>query len=172
MAAGRPLADQLVNRSEQTVADGLGVMPNRVFINATDTATYPWDVGTHASRGAFMACSAALLSIEKIRERLPAFCAEGFAELLRKNIQSLSKKEPSFEPPTLDIDATCRPDNFDMLTEPAFYDLPSERMGHASSLRRRARRLQSGRVERAGQPERVASEANGHKPRRNACVDP
>ncbi len=143
------------------IADGLGVTPDKVFINATDTATCPWDVGTHASRGAFMACNAALLSIAKIRERLLAFCAEGFAELLRKNIQTLSKKDASFEPPTIDIDAACRPDNFDildnqvflrdqahepwarvelgkvlramhfrqggdMLTEPAFYDPPSD----------------------------------------------
>ena len=53
-----------------TVAEALGIRPEQVFINPTDTATCPWDVGTHASRGAFIACNAALLAAEKVRARL------------------------------------------------------------------------------------------------------
>ena len=46
----------------QAVAESLGVRPEKVFINPTDTGTCPWDVGTHASRGAFMAGNAAILA--------------------------------------------------------------------------------------------------------------
>ena len=42
------------------IAESLGVSPEKVFINQTDTGTCPWDVGTHASRGAFMACNAVI----------------------------------------------------------------------------------------------------------------
>ena len=52
------------------VADALGVKPESVVINQTDTATCPWDVGTHASRGAFMAGNAAIMACEKLRERI------------------------------------------------------------------------------------------------------
>ena len=38
-----------------TVAEALGVSPDKITINPTDTGTCPWDVGTHASRGAFQA---------------------------------------------------------------------------------------------------------------------
>ncbi len=52
------------------VAEALGVLPERVVINQTDTATCPWDVGTHASRGAFMAGNAAILASEKLRAQI------------------------------------------------------------------------------------------------------
>jgi CO/xanthine dehydrogenase Mo-binding subunit len=52
------------------VAEALGVLPERVVINPTDTSTCPWDVGTHASRGAFMAGNAAILACEKLRAQL------------------------------------------------------------------------------------------------------
>ncbi|MCP3918883.1 MAG: xanthine dehydrogenase family protein molybdopterin-binding subunit [bacterium] len=52
------------------VAEALGVLPARVVINQTDTATCPWDVGTHASRGAFMAGNAAILASDKLRVQI------------------------------------------------------------------------------------------------------
>mgnify|MGYP000190445631 CR=1 FL=1 len=57
------------------VAEALGVKPERVFINPTDTGTCPWDVGTHASRGAFMAGNAALQAADRVREVLPRMIA-------------------------------------------------------------------------------------------------
>jgi xanthine dehydrogenase molybdenum-binding subunit len=52
------------------VAEALGVLPDHVVINQTDTATCPWDVGTHASRGAFMAGNAAILASQKLRAQI------------------------------------------------------------------------------------------------------
>lgn len=60
------------------VADALGVRPDKVFVNQTDTATCPWDVGTHASRGAFIACNAAIRACADARKKLFALAAEVF----------------------------------------------------------------------------------------------
>jgi CO/xanthine dehydrogenase Mo-binding subunit len=67
------------------VADALGVTPDRVHVNQTDTATCPWDVGTHASRGAFIALNAAILAAEKLRARLFEAAAEIFLRELGKS---------------------------------------------------------------------------------------
>jgi CO/xanthine dehydrogenase Mo-binding subunit len=67
------------------VADALGVTPDRVHVNQTDTATCPWDVGTHASRGAFIALNAAILAAEKLRARLFEAAAEIFLRELAKS---------------------------------------------------------------------------------------
>jgi CO/xanthine dehydrogenase Mo-binding subunit len=67
------------------VADALGVTPERVHVNQTDTATCPWDVGTHASRGAFIALNAAIMAAEKLRQRLFAAAAEIFLPELAKS---------------------------------------------------------------------------------------
>ena len=66
------------------VAEALGVLPERVVINPTDTASCMWDVGTHASRGAFIGLNAAILAAEKARARLFELAAEIYpAEVAR-----------------------------------------------------------------------------------------
>ncbi|MBV6521800.1 MAG: 4-hydroxybenzoyl-CoA reductase subunit alpha [Gemmatimonadaceae bacterium] len=75
------------------VADALGVRPERVFINQTDTATCPWDVGTHASRGAFMAGNAAVLAATKLRERLFALAERVYADEVERNIARIGQSE-------------------------------------------------------------------------------
>ncbi|MCP4654218.1 MAG: molybdopterin-dependent oxidoreductase, partial [bacterium] len=60
------------------VAESLGVRPENVVVNQTDTATCPWDVGTHASRGAFTALNAASMAAAKLRERIFTLAAELF----------------------------------------------------------------------------------------------
>ncbi len=69
------------------IADGLGVRPERVVINPTDTGTCPWDVGTHASRGAFMAGNAALMAAGKIRAEIFEECVGVFPDEVRKNLR-------------------------------------------------------------------------------------
>jgi len=74
-----------------SVADAVGVMPAQVHIVPTDTATCPWDVGTHASRGAFVACNAAIEAAQKLRAQIfelavevyPAEVARAYAKHLR-----------------------------------------------------------------------------------------
>lgn len=84
------------------VAEALGVVPDKVTINPTDTATCPWDVGTHASRGAFIALNAAIRACDKVRHKLFALTAEIYAGEIEKNLKGLRKTDPTFIPPAFD----------------------------------------------------------------------
>jgi xanthine dehydrogenase molybdenum-binding subunit len=131
------------------LSDALGVKPESIFINQTDTGTCPWDVGTHASRGAFMAGNAAVRAATKLRARIFGYCEDVFAGLVKK------RAPEGFEIPPLKADRfdlvdgviTCadlpaepwasvelgrvlRAVHFreggNMLTEEVFYDPPNE----------------------------------------------
>ncbi|MBT3224049.1 MAG: molybdopterin-dependent oxidoreductase, partial [Proteobacteria bacterium] len=90
----------------QSVADAVGVRPERVFIVPTDTATCPWDVGTHASRGAFVACNAAIEAAGKLRTEIFAHAARFFPKLVAK---SLRKHKV-----TSDFDFSGSPEDFEL----------------------------------------------------------
>ncbi len=96
------------------VAEALGVKPEKVFINQTDTGTCPWDVGTHASRGAFIALNAATRACQKVRARIFAYAAELFAAEVEQNLKKLRRKNPDYQPPDYDVAAHCRADNFEL----------------------------------------------------------
>ncbi len=96
------------------VCDALGVTPDKVFINQTDTSTCPWDVGTHASRGAFMSCNAALLAAEKVRARIFAASAQIVPDEIAKSLRKYRKKNPDYEPPDYDFAASVTAANFEM----------------------------------------------------------
>ncbi len=97
-----------------TVAEALGIRPDQVFINPTDTATCPWDVGTHASRGAFIACNAALLAAEKVRVRLFEAAEELFPIAVRENLERHRKANPGYEPPEFDFATAAKAANFEL----------------------------------------------------------
>jgi xanthine dehydrogenase molybdenum-binding subunit len=96
------------------VAESLGVRPENVFINQTDTATCPWDVGTHASRGAFTSCHAARLAAEKLRARIFTLAAEVLPDQLRKQLRKQQQRDPDVALPEVDLEALARPDNLEL----------------------------------------------------------
>jgi xanthine dehydrogenase molybdenum-binding subunit len=98
----------------QAVAEALGIRPENVIINPTDTGTCPWDVGTHASRGAFMAGNAAILATEKLRRRIFEFAKELYPKEVAKNIKKLQKKDPDFEALDFDVAAASKRDRFEL----------------------------------------------------------
>jgi xanthine dehydrogenase molybdenum-binding subunit len=110
-----------------SVAEALGVRPEKVFVNPTDTSTCPWDVGTHASRGAFMAGNAALLAAGKLRRRIFELAEEVFPKEARKNLEKFKKQNPDYKPPEIDFAKSAQKENFD-LREGYLYlkDAPSE----------------------------------------------
>ncbi len=95
------------------VADALGVRPEKVLIAQTDTATCPWDVGTHASRGAFMAGNAAVLACEKLRARLFEAAEEVYASLVEANRAARARKQADFPPAEFDY-RTVNRSRFDL----------------------------------------------------------
>jgi xanthine dehydrogenase molybdenum-binding subunit len=98
----------------QAVAEALGVRPDKVFINPTDTGTCPWDVGTHASRGAFMAGNAAILAAEKLRSKIFRLAEELFPAEVGKNLKKFMAKNPDYKPPDFDIAKAAKQDQFDL----------------------------------------------------------
>ncbi len=95
-------------------AEALGVTPDKVTVVTGDTATCPWDVGTHASRGAFTACNAAIMAAEKARQKIFELASEHFMPRVRRQLEKRKKKNPEFEVPDLDFERVCDPSEFDM----------------------------------------------------------
>lgn len=98
----------------KAVADAVGVKPESVIINQTDTGTCPWDVGTHASRGAFTACNAALIAGKKAREKIFELAERLMPGEIDANLKKLRKKNPEVEPPPFDYRAACKRDALDL----------------------------------------------------------
>jgi len=96
------------------IAESLGVRPENVIINPTDTGTCPWDVGTHASRGSFMAGNTAILAAQKLRRQIFELAEEVFPAEVQKNLDNHLKKNPGYTPPPFDVKKAARPDNFDL----------------------------------------------------------
>jgi xanthine dehydrogenase molybdenum-binding subunit len=98
----------------QAVAEALGVRPEKVFINQTDTGTCPWDVGTHASRGAFMAGNTAILAANKLRGKIFELAEELFPSEIEKNLKKYLQKNPDYEPPDFDIVQAAKKEHFEL----------------------------------------------------------
>jgi xanthine dehydrogenase molybdenum-binding subunit len=98
----------------QSVAEALGVLPDKVFINPTDTGTCPWDVGTHASRGAFVAGNAAILAAKKLRGKIFDLAEELFPAEVEKNLKKHLAKNPELGPPDFDIAKASKDKRFDL----------------------------------------------------------
>ena len=98
----------------RSVAEALGIRPESVHITPTDTSTCPWDVGTHASRGAFMACNGAILAAQKARAAIFELCEGLFASEVEKNLKGKRKRDAAYQPPAFDVRAGAKRDRFDI----------------------------------------------------------
>lgn len=109
------------------IAEALGVRPEKVFINPTDTGTCPWDVGTHASRGAFMSCNAAILAADKLRNKIFEFAEEWFPKEAEKNLKKFKEKNPGYKPPDFNFAKAAKRERFDLCDGLIFIkDAPQE----------------------------------------------
>ncbi|MBW1815894.1 MAG: xanthine dehydrogenase family protein molybdopterin-binding subunit [Deltaproteobacteria bacterium] len=95
-------------------AEALGVTPDKVQVITGDTATCPWDVGTHASRGAFTACNAAIMAAQKAREKIFNLASEHFMPRVHFKMKLRRRKDPDFELPDLDYERICDPSEFEL----------------------------------------------------------
>jgi xanthine dehydrogenase molybdenum-binding subunit len=96
------------------IAEALGVKPEQVRINPTDTGTCPWDVGTHASRGAFMALNASIRAADKARARLFELAADVYPELVASQRAKFLKKNPDLSSPEFDVAGAATTEAFDL----------------------------------------------------------
>lgn len=98
-----------------TIAEALGIRPEKVYINPTDTGTSPWDVGTHASRGAFMAGNAAIKAAEDLRRQIFSYAEEFFPAGAAKNLEKYKDRNPGYQPPDFDVAEAAKKDRFDLV---------------------------------------------------------
>ncbi len=109
------------------VADALGVRPEKVIINQVDTNTCPWDVGTHASRGSFMAGNVTIKAAKDLRNKIFEQARSLFPEMVEKNLKTFCKKNPDYKPPKFDIREASLKGDFDMTDGFVFLkDAPAE----------------------------------------------
>ncbi|MDZ7697050.1 MAG: xanthine dehydrogenase family protein molybdopterin-binding subunit [Deltaproteobacteria bacterium] len=95
-------------------AEALGVTVDRVSVISGDTATCPWDVGTHASRGAFTSCNAAIMAAQKARKKIFELASEHFMGRVKSAMKKRQKKDPDFEIPDLNYERIIDPSEFDL----------------------------------------------------------
>ncbi|MCF8108080.1 MAG: xanthine dehydrogenase family protein molybdopterin-binding subunit [Desulfohalobiaceae bacterium] len=99
LTGGVEMGQGFIASLQLVTAQALGVSPERVHVVFGDTATCPWDVGTHASRGLFTAGNAVLLAADKARDTIFELAAVHFASRVAANIKKKHKAgEPVSEP--------------------------------------------------------------------------
>jgi xanthine dehydrogenase molybdenum-binding subunit len=98
----------------QMVAEATGFRPEDVSIFQGDTEICPWDVGTHASRHAFMAGHAILMAGEEVKRKVLDLAARWMAKLIQQDLKKKARINPDFVPPALDFGLCSDPDNLDV----------------------------------------------------------
>lgn len=124
----------------QMAADAVGFRPEDINIFQGDTEICPWDVGTHASRHAFIVGNAILMAAGEIREKVLELAARWMGQLIQREIQKRARRDPDFKSPELDLDALSDPVNLDLKAGKVFLksdpDSPFLRVDVAEVLRR------------------------------------
>ncbi|MEW6266311.1 MAG: xanthine dehydrogenase family protein molybdopterin-binding subunit [Thermodesulfobacteriota bacterium] len=115
----------------QVTAEALGVPPEDVTIVKGDTSICPWDVGTHASRQAFVSGNAAIAAAAKLKARIFELAGPMLEsdprdlEIRDRTIYSILDPRKS-----LALDKVLRKAHFSsqgkVLTVEHFYDPPNE----------------------------------------------
>ncbi|MBM4326815.1 MAG: xanthine dehydrogenase family protein molybdopterin-binding subunit [Deltaproteobacteria bacterium] len=98
----------------QMVAEATGFRPQDVNIFQGDTEICPWDVGTHASRHAFMVGHAILMAGAQVRAKLLAMASTWMGQLISRNLQKKARQDPDFKIPDVDLSLLSNPENLDI----------------------------------------------------------
>jgi xanthine dehydrogenase molybdenum-binding subunit len=118
----------------QVTAEVLGLHTDDIKIVKGDTDICPWDVGTHASRQAFVSCNAAINAASKIKAQLLEVAAKQLdadpGELDIRNRTVFVKSDPDNPDKKIPVDKVLRKTHFTtqgrMLMAETFYDPPNE----------------------------------------------
>ena len=134
----------------QMVAEATGFSPENVSIFTGDTEVCPWDVGTHASRHAFITGHAILMVAEKVKKKVLDLAAKWMASLIEQDLKKRARVDPDFKEPDLDLLVLSDPGNLDIKSGTVFIksdpDNPYFRMA-ASRILRKAHLVGTGKGE-------------------------
>ncbi len=124
----------------QMVAEAMGFRPEDVFIFSGDTEVCPWDVGTHASRHAFITGHAILTVAAEVKQKILDLAARLMGNLLKQEFKKKIKIDPNFVEPELDYSLLADPQNLDVRAGVVFLksdpDNPFTKMPVARILRK------------------------------------
>jgi xanthine dehydrogenase molybdenum-binding subunit len=98
----------------QMAAEATGFRPQDIIIFLGDTDVCPWDVGTHASRHAFVVGHAILMAAGEVKSKILAMAAKWMADVLQKDFRKKAKRNPDFVPPELNPADFENPENLDI----------------------------------------------------------
>ncbi len=113
-SGGVEMGQGLHSSMQIVAAESIGVSPKQIFINQTDTSTCPWDVGTHASRGAFTACNALLMGATKLRTKVFKAAVDLYPGLVEANLRKLQHRNPDMVVPSSNWRASVSEGAFDL----------------------------------------------------------
>jgi xanthine dehydrogenase molybdenum-binding subunit len=111
---GVEMGQGLLSAVTLATADALGVTPDKVTVIHGDTAVCPWDVGTHASRGAFTACNAVIEAARKAKEKIFQIASTHFMPRVGFTLEKRQRRDPDFVIPDRDYQATVDPEDFEL----------------------------------------------------------
>lgn len=124
----------------QMVAEATGLKPSDVNIFLGDTEVCPWDVGTHASRHAFITGHAVIMAGGEVKRKILDLAACWMANLIGSEFKRQARRNPEFKPPELDLTQLEDPHNLDIKNGVVFLktdpDNPHLRMDAARILRK------------------------------------
>jgi xanthine dehydrogenase molybdenum-binding subunit len=115
----------------QVTAECVGVLPEDITVVKGDTSICPWDVGTHASRAAFVSGNAALAAGAKLKRKI----LELAGPMMRVDPKDLDLRDrmvfSTYDPEeAMPLDKVLRKAHFTaqgtVLTAEHFYDPPNE----------------------------------------------
>ncbi|MEW6139758.1 MAG: xanthine dehydrogenase family protein molybdopterin-binding subunit [Thermodesulfobacteriota bacterium] len=104
----------------QMVAEATGFRPEDISIFQGDTEICPWDVGTHASRHAFMVGHAAILAGEKVKAKVLDLAARWMGNIISTDWKRTARRDPSFVTPDVDLSLVSDPANLDLANGEVF----------------------------------------------------
>jgi len=134
----------------QMVAEATGFRPEDVNIFLGDTDICPWDVGTHASRHAFITGHAILLVADDFKRKILDLAATWMQNLIQAEFKKKARRDPDFEIPQLDYVPLSNPENLDIKNGEVFLkddpEHPHLRL-HVSRILRKAHMVGTGKGE-------------------------
>ncbi len=98
----------------QMAAEATGLRPEDVSIFLGDTEVCPWDVGTHASRHAFITGHAILLAAKDVKRKILTLAARWMGTVIGKEIKRRARRNPDYVAPEIDFDVLADPDMLDL----------------------------------------------------------
>ena len=134
----------------QMAADATGFRMEDIRIFCGDTNVCPLDVGTHASRHAFIVGHALLMAGAEVKRKVLDIAARLMAETIGRNLQKKARQDPDFVPPELELSPLSDPLNLELENGEVFPKADPENKFlrvKAAELLRRAHMVGTGRGE-------------------------